>query len=117
MVSADGDASNVDHVTAGEAIPEWRLVPNDNNLGLRNVVPVSGESEQPPTLRVASRAAMETGAASAAEQLLQTLGFSGQRPKNVRIQGLTLQVELEDAYAPPGEAAPPPGGSGALRGG
>lgn len=42
IVKADGDASNVDNFTAGETIPEWRLVPNDNNIGQRNVNPVPG---------------------------------------------------------------------------
>lgn len=42
VVSADGDASNVDTFTVGEVIPEWRLVPNDNNIGQRNVQPVAG---------------------------------------------------------------------------
>lgn len=42
IASADGDASNVDTFTAGEVIPEWRLVPNDNNIGQRNVQPVAG---------------------------------------------------------------------------
>ncbi|TWF76646.1 hypothetical protein FHX44_112541 [Pseudonocardia hierapolitana] len=42
VVSADGDASNVDNFTVGEVIPEWRLVPNDNNVGQRNVQPVAG---------------------------------------------------------------------------
>jgi hypothetical protein len=41
VVSASGDASNVDNFTAGEVIPEWRLVPNDNNVGQRNVQPVA----------------------------------------------------------------------------
>lgn len=40
VVSANGDASNVDNFTAGETIPEWRLVPNDNNIAQRNVNPV-----------------------------------------------------------------------------
>ncbi len=42
IVSAAGDPSNVDQFTAGETIPEWRLVPNDNNIGQRNVQPVPG---------------------------------------------------------------------------
>ena len=42
VVTADGDPSNVDNFTAGETIPEWRLVPNDNNVGQRNVTPVPG---------------------------------------------------------------------------
>jgi hypothetical protein len=41
-VSAIGDASNVDNIAAGDSIPEWRLVPNDNNIGQRNVAPVPG---------------------------------------------------------------------------
>lgn len=40
-VSADGDASNIDGRITGE-IPEWRLVPNDNNIAQRNVAPVPG---------------------------------------------------------------------------
>lgn len=42
IAGATGDASNVDTFTAGEVIPEWRLVPNDNNIGQRNVHPVPG---------------------------------------------------------------------------
>jgi hypothetical protein len=42
VVKASGDQSNVDNFTAAETIPEWRLVPNDNNVGQRNVVPVAG---------------------------------------------------------------------------
>lgn len=40
-VSALGDASNIDGRITG-SIPEWRLVPNDNNIGQRNVTPVAG---------------------------------------------------------------------------
>lgn len=42
IVSANGDSSNVDRIAAGDSIPEWRLVPNDNNIGQRNVAPVPG---------------------------------------------------------------------------
>jgi hypothetical protein len=35
------DASNIDGRVTGP-IPEWRLVPNDNNIGQRNVAPVAG---------------------------------------------------------------------------
>ena len=42
IVSASGDASNVDNIKPGDLIPDWRLVPNDNNIGQRNVAPVSG---------------------------------------------------------------------------
>ena len=37
VVSANGDASNISNLTAGDSMPEWRLVPNDNNIGQRNV--------------------------------------------------------------------------------
>jgi hypothetical protein len=40
VVSASGDPSNVSNLSAGESIPEWRLVPHDNNIGQRNVTPV-----------------------------------------------------------------------------
>lgn len=42
IVSATNDPSNIDNFTAAEVIPEWRLVPNDNNVGQRNVHPVPG---------------------------------------------------------------------------
>ncbi len=42
VASAKGDPSNISHMTAGDSIPEWRLVPNDNNIGQRNVFPVPG---------------------------------------------------------------------------
>ena len=42
VVSATGDASNISNMSAGDSIPEWRLVPNDNNIGQRNVFPVAG---------------------------------------------------------------------------
>lgn len=43
IARADGDPSNVDQFAPGETIEEWRLVPNDNNIGQRNVKPVPGE--------------------------------------------------------------------------
>ncbi|HEY5674200.1 MAG TPA: hypothetical protein VIR78_10875 [Malonomonas sp.] len=42
IVSASGDPSNVDKFTAGEVVEDWRLVPNDNNVGQRNVTLVPG---------------------------------------------------------------------------
>jgi hypothetical protein len=45
-VSAIGDSANTDPLTflpcAAGPTPLWRLVPNDNNLGLRALVPVPG---------------------------------------------------------------------------
>lgn len=40
IVSATGDPSNISNMTVGDAIGEWRLVPNDNNVGQRNMYPV-----------------------------------------------------------------------------
>lgn len=37
IVSAQGDPSNADKFNAGEEIEDWRLIPNDNNIGLRKV--------------------------------------------------------------------------------
>ncbi|MDH3306206.1 MAG: hypothetical protein OEO77_01600 [Acidimicrobiia bacterium] len=42
IVSATSDPSNIDNFTPGEVVPEWRLVPNDNNIAQRNVQPVPG---------------------------------------------------------------------------
>jgi len=36
VVSAAGDPSNLDNFTSADAIPNWRLVPNDNNIAQRN---------------------------------------------------------------------------------
>ena len=47
VVSSPADLSNIENFTAGASIPEWRLVPNDNNVGQRNVCPVaSGTKKQ-----------------------------------------------------------------------
>jgi hypothetical protein len=45
IASATGDPSNVDNITAGEVIEDWRLVPNDNNIGQRNVTTIAGGAE------------------------------------------------------------------------
>jgi hypothetical protein len=42
IASSAGDPSNIDNFTSGETIAEWRLVPNDNNIGQRNVAVVPG---------------------------------------------------------------------------
>jgi hypothetical protein len=42
VATLGGDPSNINNLAPGEAIPEWRLVPNDNNIGQRNVFPVAG---------------------------------------------------------------------------
>ncbi len=47
IASVAGDPSNIDNFTGTETIQEWRLVPNDNNVGQRNVsvIPGGGGSE------------------------------------------------------------------------
>jgi hypothetical protein len=40
VVSARGDANNSHSFSVGDSVPDWRLVPNDNNVGLRSVHPV-----------------------------------------------------------------------------
>jgi hypothetical protein len=42
VATAPGDPSNIAHFEQGKSIPEWRLVPHDNNIGLRNVFAVDG---------------------------------------------------------------------------
>jgi hypothetical protein len=42
IATTAGDPSNVVHITGSESIEEWRLVPNDNNIGQRNVAVVPG---------------------------------------------------------------------------
>ena len=36
IVTAAGNSSNIDNLSAADAIPNWRLVPNDNNIAQRN---------------------------------------------------------------------------------
>jgi zinc metalloprotease ZmpB len=36
IVAAAGDSSNIDNFTAADSIPNWRLIPNDNNIAQRN---------------------------------------------------------------------------------
>jgi hypothetical protein len=45
IVSATDDPSNINNFSMGETIPDWRLVPNDNNIGQRNMFPVQGISQ------------------------------------------------------------------------
>ncbi len=45
VVSASGDSSNIDNLIARDAIPNWRLVPHDNNIGQRKVM-VAGKPRQ-----------------------------------------------------------------------
>lgn len=45
IVSSAADPSNVDGLPSGASIPHWRLVPNDNNIGQRNVTPIVAASE------------------------------------------------------------------------
>ena len=37
IACADGDPSNVDNLNGRDSIPDWQLVPNDNNIGLRRL--------------------------------------------------------------------------------
>ena len=46
IASATGDPSNIDNFTAGDSIPEWRLVPNDNNIAQRNVAPIAASLDE-----------------------------------------------------------------------
>ena len=46
-VYATGDPGNIDRRITS-SIPEWRLVPNDNNIGQRNVSPVPGAGGSAP---------------------------------------------------------------------
>ncbi|WP_409188745.1 hypothetical protein [Bradyrhizobium sp. RDM4] len=46
VVSTPDDPSNVENFTANDSMEEWRLVPNDNNIGQRNVSPVVGATRQ-----------------------------------------------------------------------
>ncbi len=48
VASAAGDPSNVDNFSARDSIPDWRLVPNDNNIALRKVTVVKKRPARPP---------------------------------------------------------------------
>ena len=42
VASATGDPSNIHNFSVGNSVPDWRLVPHDNNIALRSVCPVTG---------------------------------------------------------------------------
>jgi hypothetical protein len=116
IVSATEDESNIIHFTGADLIPEWRLVPHDNNIGLRRVTsvnPVVNNNEQ-SAARVTAGGVATGNAETIAAQLLQTLGLSGTPPQHVYIKGLTIQVDFENSprggareiAVPAGEMAP-----------
>ena len=45
IVSTTEDTSNINEFTVVKTIPDWRLVPNDNNIGQRNMFPVQTISQ------------------------------------------------------------------------
>jgi hypothetical protein len=47
VASARGDASNVAHFHPGKTIPEWRLVPHDNNIAKRAIFAVDARGAKP----------------------------------------------------------------------
>jgi zinc metalloprotease ZmpB len=48
IASATGDSSNIDSFTARDSMPNWRLVPHDNNIGQRNVSVGKGPKRHRP---------------------------------------------------------------------
>jgi hypothetical protein len=105
IVSADGDASNVQHVTTGESIEEWRLVPNDNNLGLRNLAPGSADAERAstalaepaPRLSLLGTSTPSGSSTSTADQrFLRSAGFTGEIPANARVSRIRFEVAIDD---------------------
>jgi hypothetical protein len=99
IVSANMDPSNVDQITAGESLPEWRLVPNDNNLGLRTVFPTAG-NETGPRVMVAAEAAewgMERHAAIATAAM--------ERLQSGNARAAILRIFEESGESSLGEAA------------
>lgn len=91
VVSATGDSSNIDNFMAGETIAEWRLVPNDNNIGLRNVVP--GSLEDAP---FESSKQMNELKSLPINDLQANLRLSSQDIKTARVKSLTFQIEMND---------------------
>lgn len=45
VATAHGDGSNIDHFEKHEKIPEWRLVPHDNNIGQRAMFAIEASTE------------------------------------------------------------------------
>jgi zinc metalloprotease ZmpB len=82
VVSAgDDDPSNIDNFITGEFIPDWRLVPNDNNIAQRNVNPVPGG-----------------GGIEGLMQGLNGYSFWVGNP-NLKTSSMELRVELPDLLA------------------
>jgi hypothetical protein len=85
-VSARGDASNIDGRVIGP-IPEWRLVPHDNNIAQRNVHPVSPRLAEvaweklPFWIRNRGRARVRLGCAVKLPDWLAKLGWKFSVPQ------------------------------------
>jgi zinc metalloprotease ZmpB len=84
-VSADGDVSNIDNFSTAESIAEWRLVPGDNNLGLRAVIPASTEAT--PSRAVAD--GMSLGG------VLDTLKLGDRKIVGTKIKSVIVQLDFE----------------------
>ena len=96
IASVAGDASNVDNFTPSESIQEWRLVPNDNNVGQRNVwlVPGGGGME-------ALMAALDGAFFMAGNNLNRRayMQLEVEMPKVLTERGWLLEFEPNNAFS------------------
>jgi len=85
-VSAKGDAGNIDGHVVGP-IPEWRLVPHDNNIGQRNVHPVNNKldlvlwEKLPFWIRNRGRDPVRLGVEIKLPKWLEQFGWNSARPR------------------------------------
>jgi hypothetical protein len=90
-----GDPSNIVHFTAGDSIQEWRLVPNDNNIGQRNVSIVPGAGGMEALLSATDGALFMAGNNLSRAA---TMSFRVQLPEVLAEKGWSL--DLGDAASP-----------------
>jgi zinc metalloprotease ZmpB len=96
-VSAKGDAGNIDGHVVGP-IPEWRLVPHDNNIGQRNVHPVNNKldlvlwEKLPFWIRNRGRDPVQLGVEIKLPKWLEQLGWKFDVPQITR-ERVTLKPD------------------------
>lgn len=99
IASTAGDPSNIDNFTGAETIAEWRLVPNDNNVGQRNVNVVPGGGGPEAFMKALDGAIFFAGnpfnRRAQMKVRLEMPRFLAQRGWGLRFPGVEAKFELK----------------------
>jgi zinc metalloprotease ZmpB len=95
IASATGDPANTTHFTAGESIPEWRLVPNDNNIAQRNVNVVAGGGGLKSILKALANQVFRIGNPNPRKSVME---IRVNPPEELVKLGLKVKVDAEKRF-------------------